>query len=472
MSTDTAVTAPAGVRPFGLQDKVGYMFGDFGNDFVFLLASAYLLVFYTNVAGLDAAHVGTIFLVVRLVDAFVDVGWGRFLDRAVPHATGRFRPWILRAAPLVALSSMMMYAPFVADWDYGVKLGYAVITYTLWSFLYTVVNISYGSLAAVITDDSTGRASLSVFRGIGANLAGLFISVVPPLFIYATVDGVSQVQTGPFFLTAVVVAVFALVFHVLCHGLVRERVAPAAHERAVPRRGVLSLLGSLLGNRALISLMVANLVIMLSSLMVQALAPYLWLTYFNDGTLSGPAMLAAYLPGLLLATVAARLVKRFGKREVVATGLLASAAIFIGMGIVGVTSAWVFIGLSLVAGIGSGAFTLLIWAMVSDVIDYEEVRADERDDGTVYAINVWARKVGLALAGGIGGYTLGVVGYDADLSVQAQDTVQDIYRVSTFVPGAFFVLAALILLFWYPLGRRTVESNVAQLERRRGAQAA
>lgn len=453
------------VRPFGWRDRVGYMFGDLGNDFTFIFASAYLMVYFTNVAGLDPAHVGTIFLVARLVDAFTDVGWGRFLDRHTPARAGRFRPWIARMAIPVAVASALMYAPFVADWDYGVKLTYAAATYLLWgSICYTTTNISYGSMASVITDVPVERASLSVFRGIGANSAGLFVSLVPPLFIYATIDGTSQVVPERFFVTAIVFSALAAAFYFLCFAGVRERIA--APVVAEPR-GFGALLRQLASSRPLLTLIVANIVIMLAGLFVATMAAYLWLYHFNDGALSGPAQLTTFLPGLLLSPIAARMAARFGKKEVLVVALFGAAAVYLVLFLLRIEDAWMFILLSFLAGFGLGFYNLLVWAVIGDIIDAEEVRSGERDDGSVYAINTWARKVGQAVAGGVGGYALAAIGFQAASPEQAAATVDGIYTLSTLAPAVLYALAAGILLT-FPLNRARVIANFAEIERRRG----
>jgi glycoside/pentoside/hexuronide:cation symporter, GPH family len=465
VGTAAPISSAIKVRPFGWRDKIGYLFGDLGNDFTFLLASSYLLVFYTNVAGLQAAHVGLLFLVARLLDAFTDVGWGRFLDRHTPSPAGRFRVWIARAAlPLVVVSALL-YAPFISDWEYGLKLAYAAVTYLLWgSVFYTMVNIAYGSLASVMSSNPGERASLSVFRSFGANIAGLFVALVPPLFIYANLNGVSQAVPSSFFITAVVFSVAALVFYAVCYSQVRERV------QATPvqdKRSLLALLRSLVGNRALLGLMAGNLVLMLASLLTMSMAAYLWLNYFNSGALSGPAQLANYLPSLLLAPLAAWLARRFGKKEVIVAGMLFSSAVYIFLAVTQVTSPWAFIAITVLAGFGMGTYTLLVWALIGDVIDHEEVRSGERDDGTVYAVNTWARKVGLALAGGLAGFALSAVGFQSGSATQTQDTIEGIYLVSTLVPGVLYAVSALLLLFIYPLSRRRVAANVAELKARR-----
>jgi GPH family glycoside/pentoside/hexuronide:cation symporter len=128
----------------------------------------------------------------------------------------------------------------------------------------------------------------------------------------------------------------------------------------------------------------------------------------------------------------------------------------------------VFIVVTILAGFGVGAYNLLVWAVIGDVIDYEEVRSGERDDGTVYAVNTWARKLGLALAGGLAGVALSAVGFQAGSATQSAETVDGIYLIATLVPGILFAVAGVVFLIVYPLNRAHVAANVAELKARRG----
>ena len=119
------------MRPFGIRDKVGYMFGDFGNDFTFLFASTFLMIFYTKVLGIGMGMVGTLFLVARCIDAFTDVTMGQIVDRAKEQKDGRFRPWIRRMCGPVALASFLMYQSALADASMTIKVVYMFVTYKI-----------------------------------------------------------------------------------------------------------------------------------------------------------------------------------------------------------------------------------------------------------------------------------------------------------------------------------------------------
>src|SRR3954462_7488499 len=182
-STETVTASNTSVRKFGMRDKFGYLFGDFGNDFFFILVAAFLMVFYTDIFGIHPAQVGLLFMVARLWDAFADITWGRFIDTRKATKNGKFRPWILRMSiPLVVVGVLMfVHIPGMSN---GFYLAYAYVNYIIWGSLYSTVNIPYGSMASVITADPVQRTSLSTFRTMGAMLANLIIAVGVPLLIF------------------------------------------------------------------------------------------------------------------------------------------------------------------------------------------------------------------------------------------------------------------------------------------------
>ena len=139
-------------KPFGFKDKLGYLLGDLGNDFAFMITSMYLMIFYTKVWGVSASTVGVLFLVSRCLDAFTDIGMGTIVDKAKPTKDGKFRPWIKRMAGPVALMSFLMYQSSLANASMTVKVVVMFVTYILWgSVCYTAINIPYGSMASAIT---------------------------------------------------------------------------------------------------------------------------------------------------------------------------------------------------------------------------------------------------------------------------------------------------------------------------------
>ena len=211
--------------PFGMRDKVGYMFGDFANDFTFILSSSFLMKFYTDVMGVSAGVVGMIMMIARFVDAFTDVTMGQIVDRSKPTKDGKFRPWLKRMCGPVAIASFLIFQSGLAGMSYGFKVAWLFVTYILWgSIFYTSVNIPYGSMASAISADPKDRAELSTWRTIGSTLAGLVIGVGTPMVAYVTVNGQTVLSGSRMTIIAGVFSVCAILCYLLCFNLVRERV--------------------------------------------------------------------------------------------------------------------------------------------------------------------------------------------------------------------------------------------------------
>ena len=457
------------VKPFGMKDKLGYMFGDFGNDFTFIFASSYVLVFYTKVMGVSAGLVGTMFLLARFVDAFTDIGMGRIVDTSKTAKDGRFRCWIRRMMGPVAVASFLMYQAGLQNASMTVKVIYMFVTYLLWgSVFYTSINIPYESMASVISNKPEDRSSLSVFRSLGGMFAGIFISVITPMIVYTTdANGNTVVVPGNFTLIAGIFSVCAILCYLLCYFLTTERVKiePKVDTEKVSLGQSLK---EVFTSRALLGVVLSALLMLLASLMTQGLNTYLFTDYFNNaGALSIFSMIG--LPvALIMATCSTKICLKYGKREMSALGCIFAGIVYCIMGFLHVTDVKVFIILAFFAMLGMYFFQMQCYALVTDVIDDKEVRTGNRDDGTIYGVYSFARKIGQAIAGGLSGWALTAIGYDELAAVQTQTVKDGIYSVSTFFPGIVYILCALTLFFIYPLSKSRVESNVAELKKRRG----
>ncbi len=459
------------LRPFGLRDKLGYLFGDFGNDFTFIFASSYLMVFYTKVLGISGAVVGALFLAARCVDAFTDVTMGRIVDRMRPARDGRFRPWIRRMCIPVAVASSLMYLYFVQDFPYPVKMIYVVVTYLLWgSFCYTAINIPYGSMASVISADAGERASLSTYRSLGAALASLVIGSLVPLLVYET-DAAGNQIVNPvrFTLTAVIFGVLAVVCYLLCYFLCTERVSFEKKQTEPSAGGPRKLVISLVTNRSLLSIVGAALVLLLATMLSQTLNTYLFLDYFKNAKALSWVNLISVGGMLLVAPFASKISRSVGKKESGSVAVLIAAVVYIVLYFLRIRTIPAFMIFLFLGMTGMGFFNMITWAFITDVIDYQEVKTGSREDGTVYAVYSFARKVGQALAGGIGGFALTAIGYVSESSSQTPQVADRIYTVATLIPGICYLIVFLIMQFGYPLNKKVVEQNTAILQERRNS---
>lgn len=457
-------------RPFGLRDKVGYMFGDFGNDFTFIFASSFLMVFYTKVLGIGGGMVGTLFLVARFADAFTDVTMGRIVDAMPPARDGKFRCWIRRMCAPVALSSFLMYQTAMAGASMTWKIIYMYMTYLLWgSIFYTSINIPYGSMASAITAEPTERTALSTFRSIGASLAGLVIGVGTPIFLYTTDAYGNQVVRGgaAFTIVAGIFSLLAVLCYVICYKLTTERV-PIEKDPDAEDITLFATLQAIGRSRALLGIIGAAVFLLLSQLLINTMNNYVYPDYFeNAGGISIFTLLSTLVMLIIVAPLSVPISRRFGKKEAAVVGMLLSAGAYLLLYFLRTKNMWLFLTLSILGYLGLGFFNTVIWANITDVIDDQEVKMGQREDGTVYAVYSFARKAGQALAGGAGGFALEIIGYESAAAAQSNRVLSGLYTTATLIPAVGFLMVALILWFIYPLNKQKVAENVEILKKKR-----
>ncbi len=453
------------VRPFGLRDRIGYMLGDLGNDFSFILASSFMMKFYTDVMGIDGAMVGAVMMFVRIAGAFTDVAMGQIVDRSHPKEDGKFRPWIKRMCVPVAVTSFLIYQSGLAGMPYGFKVGWLIVTYFLWgSIFYTAVNIPYGAMVSAVSADPKERASLSTWRNIGAILANLIIGTGTPLFAYVVVNG-NTVLSGPrMTLIAGVFTVLSIVCYLLCLYLTPERVVVQANR---DRFHLGKLVGNIATNRSLLGIILAALLLMLSVLSSGGMSAYVFPNYYGNVTAQSASSLVGSIGMLLIcAPLAERFAAGIGKKELSMIGCVFSIIVLVVLFFLRPQNAYVYVVFFALSQIGYGFFNSVIWAMITDVIDASELKHGVREDGTIYAVFSFARKMGQAASSGLIGFLLTTIGYTTQTAYDV-DVVNAIYDISCLLPAFGLVLVVLALAFVYPLSRKRVEQNAVLLREKR-----
>lgn len=459
---NTANSVPA----FGMKDKLGYMFGDFGNDFTFILSSSFMLKFYTDVMGVNAAVVGMLMMAARFVDAVTDVTMGQIVDRSKPTKDGKFKPWIKRMCGPVAIASFLIFQSGFANMSMGFKVSWMVVTYILWgSIFYTSINIPYGSMASAVTADPKERADLSTWRTIGATLAGLAIGVGTPLVAYEVVDGNTVLSGTRMTIIAGVFSVCAVICYLLCFKLVRERIPVEANNQKLE---VGKLIKSLVTNRALLGIIAAAILLLLGMLGMQGMAGYVFPNYYGSASAQSLSSLAGSAVVLVIcAPFASKLAAKFGKKELSVASCAFGAAVYLVCLIVRPQNPYMYVVFYTLAFAGLGFFNTVIWAMITDVIDDAEVRNGVREDGTIYSVYSFARKLGQAFSSGMIGALLSMIGYTTETAFDPAVT-SGIFDLSCIIPAVGLAAVALALLFIYPLNKKRVEENCAELAARRG----
>lgn len=451
------------VKPFGMRDKLGYMFGDFGNDFTFIFSSMLLMKFYSDVMGIDTALIGTMMMVARFVDAFTDITMGQIADRSSPNKKGKFLKWILYMCGPVALSSFLMYATWFRNFPLYFRIFWMFFTYILWgSIFYTSINIPYGSMASAISPEPKHRAELSNYRSIGAALAGMIIGVVLPLVVFYKDENGNEVLSGKrVTFAALLCSIGAVICYLLCYNLVTERVEL---KEKTERFSFGTLFVKLIRNKALLGIVAATVCMLLVQLTLSQMVTYLFPNYFRNTVAQSAAGLIGVIITLICAAFTVNLSEKFGRKNLAIVSSLFGSAVFLVAFFLKTESAWVFVFLYALSYVGLAVFSLICWAMITDVIDDTEVQTGSRDDGTIYAVYSFSRKLGQALSSGVTGYLLNSIGYSQDTAFD-ENVTRGIYDITCVVPAIGYLLLAFVLYFLYPLTKERVQENAKKLKK-------
>ena len=450
-----------------VRNYVGYAMGDMAGVLSFGTIGAFLQMFYTDILHISLASITVLMMVARIWDAVNDPICGSLIDSRKPTKYGRFRPYVWYFSIPLALAFIATFykVPGLTEKGY---LTYAYITYILYGMMYTAVNIPYGSMASVMTTDQAERSTLSVIRSLGAGIGTALSQMVLPLFVYSTVAGGAKIlDQSKLFRGVLMLAALSVVVYYLFFRLTREYVAPVKGQKS---ENFLKTFGKLLKNRPFVALCLASMLLIAGSMYTQTVFNYLFKNYFEKPGLFALVTVATYLPMLLLMPFVGRLVRRFSKKGICALGSLAAALAFLVLFFIRTGNAMLFLGVVVFSGFGLCFFTLEVWAMVTDVIDYHEKLHHRRDEGTTYACFSFFRKLGQTLAGIGASLALAAVGYNTAQGniTQTRAVNEGIYSIATLVPFVMYLCMFLLLQFGYPLTKKALEQLHAELGEQHG----
>lgn len=446
-------------------EKLGYGLGDTASNFFFHTFNILLLGYYTDVFGLSAAAVGTMFLVTKLFDAFTDPAMGILADRTQTRF-GKFRPYILWAAIPFGLIGYSMFAnPELPDWG---KLVYAYATYSLMMLAYTIINVPYSSLLGVISADSDERTTVSTYRFVCAFGAQFLISafVLPLRKLLGGADEGLGYQ-----LTMAIFAVASVILWFITFATTKERVAPSPDQKVDLKND----LGVVLRNNAWVVLVVVA-VLTLTNVGVRGGATYFYVKYYIED----PERMAfwiwdrtsvAWLSGglaMLLGTFLTKpLTNRFDKRSLMIWLTALNGIFMVGLFLIQPHQYWLMIVFGMIGTMIVGPTPAIVWAMYADCADYGEWKSGRRTTGLIFSGLLFSQKMGLAIGAGLSGWILGWFGYVAD-TVQSATTLMGIRLMFSVFPGVLTISAA-VAMFFYSLTDARVKEIDAELSERRGA---
>lgn len=449
--------APSGRMTF--IEKSAFGAGDAACNMLFNPITMFLSFFYTDIFGLTPAAVATMFLVVRLFDAFFDPFYGAWLD-STRSKTGRYRKWMAVFTIPFAISCLIMF--YTPDVSYEAKVVYAFATYLLLSLLYSAVNIPYCSLGNVVTSHPVDRVSCQSFRFIGAGLASLFctLTLLPLVGFFGEGDR----ATG-FFWTISLFAVIAIFLFFFCFFYTRERIQPAPGE--IPEPLMVSFKKIMHNDQwfVCITLMFLDCI---PSFVRGAVSIYfgIYILGFNEVEAS-LFLTLGIVAGIVGAYLTSVLTVRWCKVNVYKSVKIVCIFLSLLLFIVPSSQVLLICAIFLVLSVIHQIAAPIIWSFIADVDDYGEYKLHQRASGLCTSGNLFTLKVALAVGGGLVGLVLSVTGYEANVPQQSETAIAGIYALMTWIPAIGYLLTLLTTHFFYKLNRGTMATISKELQTRK-----
>lgn len=428
---------------FSWKDKVGYALGDFGCNLSFVLVSSFFMVYYVTVIGIEPAHFGVLILLTKIWDGINDPLVGSIVDKVKPKNNEKFKPFIFWGSILLVIASIVMFVP-IETAAYPVKLVVCALSYVTWDMCYTIVNVPYGAMSSVMTTDDLERTELSKYRALGGLLGNVPAGAILPLILYNAQTG--DPIGGRFIWTAIILGIFAWV---CLRGTIKwctERIiqVPEEQVKKEDRPHYMVTFINSLKSRPMIGLILASCALLMFLQSNNTTNQYVYMLYYQETNLISVNMLLSYVPQILMILFLTKLVKKFGKKWLSSMPFLGSILICVFLILTPVENAYVWIVAQFLLGLCQGAFVMLVWALISDCIDYMEAKTGKREEGSVYSTITLFRKISSGFGASLIAFALQLTGYDQTLNA-AQQAANVGMNVKNFAAG--FVLIGALIIF-------------------------
>lgn len=431
------------------KNLVGYAMGDLGGCMTFAILGSFLTPYYTEVAGLTTGAVATMYLILKIWDAINDPMMGALLDKvfARTHSPkGKFRPWMFRATPLLAICAVFMWtAPTYVNG--AAKIVVAFVTYLLYEACYTMFNIPYGSLLSAMSGNDKERASLSSARGFGSMIGNLI-----PMFIFPIIIKASEANPQ-FGYTAGITACAAVGFIACllsCKWTTEEKNADVTEDIQDSSDIKFSdILVVIRKNRAFDALCLQGLFYCIAQYMGSTLGVYMYRDVLGNVALMSLTMVISMPLSFLFLGLAPKISGKFGLERTVRASQLISVALYIVVFVLLLFSSNVVLYMtmsSLASGFGS-LTVLMQWGMVGEAIDYNEYLTGKRTEGSIYGTFNLTRRIGQAVGSSVAVALLGVVGYVPNAAAQTAGAILGIKCLVVLAPCLFILLCWASLRF-------------------------
>ncbi len=386
------------LRPFGIRDSVAYAAGDLGCNMSFALKST-MSIFWTQFMGMDLWY-AALLIVVQVWDAINDPLIGSIIDAdRRTYKRNKFLAYIWAGSIGLIIGGACCFLPFPKAPDWAKAIIF-IAGYVVWDAFYTVANVPYGSLLSLISNDVKDRASLSAWRSVGSIFGNMLPMVILPFIIY---DSNNNLIGERVFIAALIMGVLGFIcfqFMIRNTEIRVEQEVTLSEEK--PKFNVLKAFVNFMKNRPAIGATIAAMGMFIGMQGAATAVTVIFQSYFKNVQISGIVQLFSMIPIVVFTPLARPMVARFGKKELATVGSICSIVAALGLFVIMPDNTSldlvIYIICQLVFSLGLGIYSTVSWAMMGDAIDYNEWKTGTREEGTVYSLHSFFRK----LAQGVG----------------------------------------------------------------------
>ena len=452
----------------GIREKIGYGFGDMASSMFWKLFGSYLMIFYTDVFGMPAAVVGTMFLITRVWDSAFDPIIGIIADRTQSR-WGKFRPYLLYLAiPFAVIGVLTFTTPDFSD---GGKVIYAYFTYSLMMMVYSAINVPYASLLGVMSPEPKDRNMLSTYRMTFAYI-GSFIALLLFMPMVNRFSMGHDEQHG-WMMSVIVIAVLCALLFYGCFAWTTERVKPIKKQQ----NSLKSDLQDLLHNRPWWILLGAGVAALVFNSIRDGATVYYFKYYVVEEEYASVSLfgISFVLSGLYLAVgqaanivgvvLAAPLSNRIGKKKTYMWAMSIATVLSIIFYWFDKEQLMLMFIFQVLISICAGSIFPLLWSMYADCADYSELKTGNRATGLIFSSSSMSQKFGWAIGSAVTGWLLAFYGFEAN-AVQGEEAIHGIRTFLSWLPAMGTVLSV-IFISLYPLSEKEMRKITNQLNVKR-----
>ncbi|MCT4685888.1 MFS transporter [Vallitalea sp.] len=437
-----------------LKNIMGYGAAALGYNFVYMLTSAYVNIFFTNVLGISLAAVGIIMLVARIWDGINDPIMGSIVDKT-NTSRGKYRPYLIWGMiPLAITTILLFYAPNIGNMG---KVIYGAIIYILWGMSYTFANIPYMSMQSTLSFDSNERTKIITLKNIFTMFGIILCSVIVP--------GLAIKQDGVHGEGFLISGIIGAILVIVCMGITYKSTEKYKYveDKKEVKITIKERVAAVINNKALILLAISLLLISIQQALIGA-SNY----FFVDVLGRGDIVMIYTLTGafaMLISMILMPIAMKFEKKTIMGAGMIIYALASIIFYFIPNTNISGFVIFNVIRGIGLGFCMIIIWSMIADSVDYATLTTGKQQGGIVFSTSTFMQKA----AGGIGGalinFLLAIIGFVPAAEIQTAAASNGVKLLISIIPAVSGLIVAIIIMWKYPLTKEKMNDIQKKLGR-------